>query len=500
MPIEQILLIASVLLLLAVMASKLSSWLGVPGLLLFLVLGMLAGSEGPGGIPFDDAQVAQALGVVALAYILFSGGLETDRTTARAVLAQGVSLATLGVLVTALAVGACARAVLGLEWLEAVLLGSIVSSTDAAAVFSVLRSKSISLKGNLKGLLELESASNDPMAIFLTVALIGLIMNPGTSVWGLIPMFFLQMTVGAVVGYGAGRGTIAALNRLRLDAEGLYPVLTLASVPLTYAVAALLQGSGFLAVYIAGIVVARGDFIQKRTILRFHDGIAWLMQIAMFLVLGLLVFPSRLAPVALAGLLLAAFLMFVARPAGVFLALAFSKMGTRQKTLISWVGLRGAAPIILSTFPLLARVPRAELYFNVVFFVVLTSVLLQGTTIPLVARWLKLEAPLSPRKEYPLEFVPTVKSRSEMIEVAIGPESRAAGRQIVDLHLPRTSLVVLVARDDDFIAPRGGTVVRNGDVLLVLTDKEEAAAVRAILDGGRSPQRQPPSGPYNEVK
>ncbi len=483
MLIEQLLLIAAILLMLAVLASKLSSRFGVPGLVLFLLLGMLAGSEGLGGIPFDDARLAQALGVIALAYILFSGGLETDQSTDE-VIWSGISLSTFGVLATAVAVGAFARYALGLEWLEGLLLGSIVSSTDAAAVFSVLRSKNISLKGQVKALLELESASNDPMAVFLTIGFIHLVMNPGASVWDLIPMFFLQMSIGAVLGYAAGRGILEALNRLRLDAEGLYPVLTLAAVLLTYGSAAMLQGSGFLAVYVAGIVVGRGAFIQKRTIVRFHDGIAWLMQIAMFVALGLLVFPSHLAPVTLAGLALAAFVMLVARPASVFLGLTFSSLTRREKTLASWVGLRGAAPIILSTFPLMAGVPNAELYFNLVFFVVLTSVLLQGTSIPVVARWLGLEAPLSPRREYPLEFVPTRKSRSEMIEVAIGPESRAANRQIVELHLPRTALIVLIAREDDFIAPRGATVVRPGDVLLVLADKDELDAVRAILDGG----------------
>ena len=268
-----------------------------------------------------------------------------------------------------------------------------------------------------------------------------------------------------------------------LESEGLYPVLTLAAVILTYGAAAALGGSGFLAVYLAGIVVGRGEFIQKRTLMRFHDGIAWLAQITLFVALGLLVFPSHLLSVTWGGLALAAFVMFVGRPASVFLSLAAARVSRRQKLLVSWVGLRGAAPIMLATFPLLAGLPDAELYFNLVFFVVLTAVAIQGATIARVARALRLEAPLSPRREYPLEFVPTRKSRSEMVEVAIGPKSKAAGKPIVDLHLPRTALVVLIARKDDFIAPRGGTVVRPGDVLLVLTDKAEIETVQSLLDG-----------------
>jgi cell volume regulation protein A len=478
---EQILVAVAVLLLLAILASKASHRLGVPGLLLFLVLGMLAGSEGPGGIPFDNPHEAQALGVVALIFILFSGGLETDRGAISPVIRKGLSLSTLGVLVTALLVGVFAHFALRLPWLEGLLLGAIVSSTDAAAVFAVLRSRNVSLKGRIKPLLELESGSNDPMAVFLTLGFIRLAAEPQASVLDLLPMFVLQMAVGAAAGLAFGKAAVALINRLKLEAEGLYPVLTVALVLLTYGAAGLLKGNGFLAVYLAGIVIGNGDFLHKRSLLRFHDGVAWIMQIAMFLTLGLLVFPSRLIPVAGSGMLLAGFLVLAARPASVFLSLLFGRMRVRQKALVSWVGLRGAVPIILATFPMVAGLPDADLYFHLVFFVVLISVAVQGTTIPLVARKLGLQAPWSPRRQYPLEFLPTSRTSSDMIEVIVPSGSPVAGRQIVELRLPKSALIVLVARGDDFLAPRGATVLNPGDTMLVLLDKKDAAAVRALV-------------------
>jgi len=375
---EHILLVASILLIASVLVSKISNRLGIPALLLFIGIGMLAGSEGPGGIPYDDPRSAQFVGVVALAFILFAGGLDTDRKSLSRVFWQGLSLATIGVLITAVVVGFVATAVLKLSWLEGLLLGSIVSSTDAAAVFSILRGQRIGLKGATTPLLELESGSNDPMAAFLTVAVIVLLRDSHAS-WISIPfMFVLQMAVGAIAGYAIGKATVLLLNRLKLEVEGLYPVLTIGAVLLTYSVASLLKGSGFLAVYLAGIVMGDSEVIQKRSLTRFHDGVAWLMQIAMFLVLGLLVFPSRLVRVAGPGLLISLVLILVARPLAAFAALAAARLRLRQKVFISWVGLRGAVPIVLATFPYLAGIPKPDLYFDVVFFIVLTSVLLQG--------------------------------------------------------------------------------------------------------------------------
>ncbi len=469
---EYVLIGASILLLISVLVSKISDRFGVPALLLFLILGMLAGSDGFGGIYFDDPALAQFIGIIALVLILFSGGLGTEWNEVRPVLKEGLLLSTLGVLITAVTVGLLASLLLGLSFLEGLLLGSIVSSTDAAAVFSVLRSKGISLKGKLKPLLELESGSNDPMAIFLTVGLIQLITQPGSSVLSLVSLFVQQMLIGLIIGLIMGKVMLVLVNRLKLGYEGLYPVLTLSLVFLTFGLADAIGGSGFLAVYLAGIVLRQQDFLHQKSLLRFHDGLAWIMQIAMFLTLGLLVFPSRLVPIIGVGLLIAGCLMFVARPISVFVSLVPSTLNWREKSFISWVGLRGAAPIILATFPLLAQLEQANLIFNVVFFVVLTSVLLQGTSLPRMAKWLKVDAPIIPTRVYPIEYVPMGGFKSELKELPIPVDSRVNGKAIFELGLPDDFLVILIARDNDFILPSGGTVLQSNDTLLVLSEKK----------------------------
>lgn len=486
--IEYILLGASILLLLSIIASKASSRLGVPALLVFLLIGVLAGSEGPGGIYFDDPWRAQSLGVVALAFIIFAGGLETSWADIRPVIYKALALSTLGVFITALLVGCFATAVLGFSLLEGLLLGAVVSSTDAAAVFSILRSKRVSLKGQLKPLLELESGSNDPMAVFLTIGLLTLLVNPMASVANLILMFVQQMALGAVLGYVMGKGMILLINRLRLEYEGLYPVLTISLVLLTYGATASIGGNGFLAVYLVGLVIGNSRFIHKKSLTRFHDGLAWLMQVTMFLTLGLLVFPSRLVPIVGVGLLVSVFLMVVARPVSVLVTLVFAKMRFKDKTMVSWVGLRGAVPIVLATFPLLAGIPKADMIFNMVFFIVLTSVLLQGISIPIVARWLAVDAPIPMKPKYPIEFEPTHGFQSEMVELEIPKDSAVAGKQIVEIGLPNGTLVTLIRRNEEFIVPGGVTTLEAGDTMLVLTSKEELPKVRSILES-----RQPPA-------
>lgn len=466
-----ILIAAAILVLISVLVSKISDRYGVPALLLFLILGMLAGSDGPGGIYFDDPALAQFVGVIALVLILFSGGLSTDWDLVRPVLKKGLLLSTFGVFITAGVVGLFARILLNFSFIEGMLLGSIVSSTDAAAVFSILRSKGISLKGKLIPLLELESGSNDPMAIFLTVGLIQLITQPDQPPTSLIILFIRQMLLGTLCGFGMGWVTLFLVNHLKLGYEGLYPVLTLSLVFLTFGLTDALGGSGFLAVYLVGILLGHHDLIHKRSLARFHDGLAWIMQIAMFLTLGLLVFPSRLVPIIWVGLLIAGCLMLIARPLSVFISLARSAMDWREKTFISWVGLRGAAPIILATFPLLAGLKQADLIFNVIFFVVLTSVLLQGTSIPIVARRLKVDAPAVPKRVYPIEFTPIGGFKSELREFLIPPNSSMVGRAIFELGLPDDFLVILIGRENDFVVPSGGTILQGGDTLLVLSDQ-----------------------------
>ena len=482
MPIEYLLLAVALLLLLCVFGSKAAGQVGVPALLLFLVLGMLAGSDGPGGIAFDDPWLAQSLGVVALTFILFAGGLDTRWGSVRPVLWPAVALATLGVALTALLVGWFTTAVLGFSWLEGLLLGAIISSTDAAAVFGVLRSKRIALKGGLQPLLELESGSNDPMAIFLTLGLTRLLVDPSARVVDLVPMFMLHMVLGTALGYGIGRSLGSLVNRIRLQYEGFYPVLTVAWVLLTYGAVTTLGGNGFLAVYVAGLVMGNSPFIHKRSLTHFHDGLAWLMQITMFFTLGLLVFPSRLLPVAAASLAVAAFLMLVARPIGVLLTLLPTAFRLREQLMIAWVGLRGAVPIVLATFPLLAGLPQAETIFNVVFFTVLTSVLLQGTSLPLVARWLGVDTPLAVTPRSPLNFEPVGRMTSELVEIVIPEGAVVTGKRIVEISLPPGALIVLLGRDNDFLIPSGETLLEAGDTLLVLADRGELTAVRTLLE------------------
>lgn len=389
--IEALFIIFSALTILSILTIKLSVRFGIPSLALFLVIGMLAGSDGLGGLYFDNPALVQTLGVIALVLILFSGGLDTEWEGVRPVLWSGLALSTIGVVITAFMVGWFVSIVQGLSFLEGLLLGAIVSSTDAAAVFMVLRARNAKLPKKLANLLELESGSNDPMGVVLTVALVQLLTNPATSFGELLWFFLVQMTVGAVLGVAMGELIRWTLNTLRLELTAIYPVLSVAFALLTYGLTAELQGSGFLAVYLAGLFVRRRPVAHRRSLLQFHDGLAWLMQIAMFLILGLQVFPARLLPIAGIGLLVSLFLIFVARPASVHVSLAFSRLSFREQSLIAWVGLRGAVPIVLATFPVLAGIQQADTIFHLVFFIALTSVLVQGPPIPWITRMLRLD-------------------------------------------------------------------------------------------------------------
>ncbi len=480
--IEPYLVAAAVLFILSVMASKVSDRFGIPALIIFLGIGMLAGSDGLGGIYFDDPEIAQYLGVVALVVILFSGGLDTTWASARPVIRESTILATLGVFLTAIALGVFAHWLLKIDLLQGILLGAIVSSTDAAAVFAILRSKGIHLAGRLRPLLELESGSNDPMAVFLTVGLSQLVVNPDLSPLRLVPLFLQQMILGLVFGLIAGKVALLLINRLRLGVVGLYPVLILGIAFLTYGAANLLGGSGFLAVYITGVIMGREEFLHKRSVLRFFDGLAWLMQIAMFLTLGLLVFPSQLGGIALPALAIALFLMFVARPIGVHISMLFTKYKPAEKWFISWVGLRGAVPIILATYPRILGLEDSNLLFNVVFFVVLTSVLLQGTSIPWAARLFKVEGKEEAETHFPVQFDPSHDWKGQLKETIIPRHSPVAGKAIYELGLPPDYLVVLVARGDDFVIPSGSVVLEEGDTVLGLAEESVHDQVAHLFD------------------
>lgn len=485
--IETILFATAILLIISVIASKLSAKMSLPALALFLGIGMLAGSEGIGGIYFDDPQLAQSMGVIALIFILFSGGLDTSFSKIRPVIGRGILMATAGVLITALVVAGFVMTLLDFSPAEAFLVGAIVAATDAAAVFSILGTQKIALKGNTVPLLELESGSNDPMAIFLTIAAIEIIQQPETSFLSLLMIFVRQMSIALVLGIGIGFLASKIINKLRLDADGLYPVFTAAFVLFAFGITALAGGSGFLAVYLVGLVMANQKFVHKNSLMNFHDGLSWLMQIIMFLTLGLLVFPSQLPPIALTGIIIAVVLIFVARPLGVFLSLMFSEFDFRDKLMISWVGLRGATPIVLATFPVLAGIPGSDTIFNIVFFVVLISVLLQGSTLIPVAKYLGITMPYVPPIQYPFELRDNADIRNELVEVVVSTGSSIIDRQIVNLGLPDESLIVLIARNQDIVVPNGNTIIEEGDTLLILADKDALTYIRNLCHSSYSP-------------
>ncbi|HLP17831.1 MAG TPA: potassium/proton antiporter [Bacteroidota bacterium] len=479
--IEHLLVVGSILVLASIAIAKVSDKIGIPTLLLFLGIGMLAGSEGPGGIYFDDASMAQSIGVVALVIILFAGGLDTQWEAVRPVVWQAASLATLGVLITAVSIGLFAAYVLKFSLLNGLLLGAIISSTDAAAVFAVLRSKNVGLRNRLQPLLELESGSNDPMAVFLTIGFIQFVTAPQSSIGSILQLFFVQMMIGGIFGVMMGKALVFTLNHLHLKYEGIYPVLSLAFVAFVYGVTASLGGSGFLAVYLAGMIAGNSNFMHKRSQLRFFDGLAWLSQIAMFVTLGLLVFPSQILPVILSGMLVSAFVMVVARPFSVFISLFFSHLHWREKTFIAWVGLRGSVPIILATFPLIAGVPQAHPIFNIVFFIVLTSAMIQGWSIPIAARLLKVSAPPSRTPRYPIEPASVEGNDTELVDLIVPFNAQVVGRSLLEITMPSDSLIVLIGRGDGFLVPTGATILQEGDTVLVLVNRENLDRVRALF-------------------
>ncbi len=478
---QHALVIGGILLVLSVIGSKASSRFGIPALLLFLGIGLAAGEHGFGAVVFTNYELAQRLGVFALIFILFSGGIDTKLESVRSVLKPALILATVGVIIASVLVGIFARSFMGFSLLEGLLLGATVASTDVAAVFSTLRAGNVSLRDGLKPLLELESALNDPMAVFLGVALLGVLTQAHQSITTLIPTFFLQMILGTLLGWGSGKAATALINRIKLEYDGLYPVLTIGWIVLTYAATQTIGGSGFLAVYVAAIVLGNENLLHKKSLIHFHEGAAWLGQIGMFLAMGLLVDPRELLRIAPLGVVLSGFLLFVARPASVFLCFPGSRFSNREKLMVSWAGLRGAVPIILGSYVLVSHVPRATDIFNLVFFVTFFSVLLQGTTIPVIARLLRVNLPLQDKFRFPIEFNPTANLRNRLIEVPVSPGSQAVGKSLVELNLPKDILIILIQRDGDILVPRGGTHINDRDTLLILSENESEDEIRKML-------------------
>jgi len=471
--IENILLIGSLLLFVSIVVGKTSYKFGVPTLLLFLAIGMLAGSDGIGGIYFDNPQIAQFIGIVALNFILFSGGLDTNWTSVKPILKEGIALSTFGVLLTAISVGTFVWYVTDFTFYESMLLGSIVSSTDAAAVFSILRSKSLALKTNLRPTLELESGSNDPMAYVLTIAFLTLVINQNQTIGSIVILFFQQMILGGITGFGFGKLSKFIINNIKLDFEGLYPVLVISLMFITFSATDFIGGNGFLAIYICAVYLGNQELIHKKTILKMYDGLAWLMQIVLFLTLGLLVFPSQIVPYMGIGLMISLFLILVARPIGVFLSLIFFKMKMRRRLYISWVGLRGAVPIVFATYPLLAGIEKANMIFNVVFFISVTSVLIQGTTLSVVAKWLKVALPEKVKPITEIEKLILDLPKSSLKEFEILPDYFAVNKRIVDLNFPKSAFIIMIKRNDEYIRPSGSTIIEAKDKLMVLADSQE---------------------------
>ena len=492
MSINAAMLLAGVLLLLGIASSKFSARLGVPVLVLFLSVGMLAGSEGVGRIPFENYSLANSIGSAALALILFDGGLRTSLAAVRRVWQPALALSTIGVLLTSLITGLAAARVLGLPLLQGLLVGSIVGSTDAAAVFSVLRSSGLKLPERLSATLEVESGSNDPMAIFLTLGLIGVITGNADSPQSLLWLFVGQFGVGTLAGLLTGRLATWAINRINLDTPGLYPLLALAFGLVAFGLAAVLGGSGFLAVYLAGIVLGSSTLVFRGGIFSFHDATAWLGQIVLFVMLGLLSFPSRLLAVAWEGLLIALVLILVARPIAVLVSLLPFRFRRRELSFLSWVGLKGAVPITLATFPLLAGVPKSGQIFNAVFFVVLLSALSQGWSLPLVARWLQIGRPADPTPALTLEIHALRQVDGEIVDYTVKAGSLVAGRQLRELPLPDGVVVTLILRGREVLMPRGSTTVLPGDHVFMALRTALEPLIDRLFDPDPEPAVLPP--------
>lgn len=482
---QSLILLAGVLILCSVVASRLSDKYGIPALVVFLAIGMLAGSDGPGGIHFDDAALANVVGMIGLAFILFSGGLDTNWQVVRPVFWRGILLSTVGVAITAGVIGLFSWAVLGFNLITGLLFGSIVSSTDAAAVFSIMRRRGVSLKGNLKPLLEFESGSNDPMAVLLTMTMTSILTAQDFNWLSLPQAFVINMFGGIAMGLAAGWLAKILFNNIHLDYEGLYPVLSIGVVLMTFGLSNYLRCNEFIAVYVCGIMLNTSEFRYHLYVMRFHDGLAWLMQIILFVVLGLLVFPSQLFGVALWALLASVVLMFVARPAAVAICLWRSEFSLPQRALTAWTGLRGAVPIVLATFPLAAGYEGSATIFNIVFFIVLTSVLIQGIMLMPIARWLKVDEPMAVPPKFSLEIQREGQLQGETREIEILPNMAAAGKTIAELDIPPDVLILLIGRGDQSFVPKGQTRMEPYDTILMLGDR---GAVKKAGDAVLSPR------------
>lgn len=476
---ENILLIGSILLFVSIIVGKTGYRFGVPALLLFLVVGMLFGSDGL-GLQFHSPKTAQFIGMVALSIILFSGGMDTKFTEIRPILTPGIVLSTVGVLLTALFTGLFIWWISGMSWSNiylpittSLLLASTMSSTDSASVFAILRSQKMNLKHNLRPMLELESGSNDPMAYMLTIVLIQFVQSSGMGTGAILGSFVIQFLVGAAAGYVLGKLAILILNKINIDNQSLYPILLLSFVFFTFAITDRLHGNGYLAVYIAGIMVGNNKITFRKEIATFMDGLTWLFQIIMFLMLGLLVNPHEMLEIACVALLIGVFMIVIGRPLSVFLCLLpFRKITFKSRLFVSWVGLRGAVPIIFATYPVVANVEGSNVIFNIVFFITIVSLVVQGTTVSYVARLLHLSTPLEKTgNDFGVELPEEIDS--DLRDMTVTQEMIEKADTLKDMNLPKGTLVMIVKRGDEFLIPNGTLKLHVNDKLLLISEKNK---------------------------
>jgi cell volume regulation protein A len=474
----ELILIAGVLLSAGIVGALLADRVRVPGLLLFLALGMLAGSEGVGGIEFSNTELARTLGTIALVLILFEGGLTSGWSEIRPVLGTAASLATVGTVLTAVVTGFAAKLIFDLSTLEGMIVGAAVAATDSAAIFAVLRRST--LEKRLARSLEGESGMNDPVALLLVIGFIEWTQQPGYGLADMVGLLALKLAVGIAIGYLVGRLAVAALDAVRLPTDGIYPVATIAIAALSYGLAEIAHGSGLLATYLAALALGGANIPARRTVVAFHEGLGWVAQLSLFILLGLLVFPSRLDEVALKGLALSAVLILLARPLAAFAATALAPLNARERLMLGWAGLRGATPIWLATFPVVAGIAGGELEFAIVFFVVVTSTLVQGASFEPLAKTLGLttDEPALPRRL--LESGRIRRMGGDVISYRLPAGAAAAGHPVRDLELPREALVNVIVREGNALPPRGSTELREGDELHVLVRSELRDEVEAL--------------------
>jgi potassium/hydrogen antiporter len=475
-----LILIAGVLLAAGIAGALLADQVRVPALLLFLGLGMLAGSEGVGEIHFSNYELARTLGTIALVLILFEGGLTSGWSEIRPVLGTAASLATLGTLATALLAGVASKWIFGLSWLEGMIVGSAIAATDSAAIFAVLRNST--LEKRLARSLEGESGMNDPVALLLVIGFIEWIQQPNYGAVDMVGLIALKIAVGIIVGLALGKAAVWVLDRIELPSDGIYPVATIAAAALAYGVSEVAHGSGLLAVYLTALALGSARIPAKRSVVSFHEGLGWVSQIGLFILLGLLVFPGDLGGVAAKGLALSAVLIFVARPIATFVATAFTSFNVREKVMLGWAGLRGATPIWLATFPVVAGVRSGEEEFAIVFFVVVTSTLVQGASFEPLAKRLRLttDEPALPRRLF--ESGRIREMGGDVVAFRLPPGAAAAGHRVRELELPREALVNVIVRDGHAIPPRGATELHEGDELHVLVRGELRDEVEKLTE------------------